>query len=304
MSRRVMTLWLVIAVATSFAAATESRQPAGKLTAAEIADRNVAARGGLQAWRGVQGLKMTGKLDAGGNNRPTLPTPAAPKSAAGMPAPRPAEQVQLPFVLEAKRPRKSRIEIEFKGQKALQVYDGANGWKLRPFLNRMDVEPYTAEELTTASLQSDIDGPIVDYAAKGTAVELNGTEKVEGRECYKLALTTKSGQVTHVWIDAGTFLEAKMDGVPRRLDGKYRPVEIYLRDYRSTGGLQIPYTLETRVQDAAVGGASSSSSISERIILDKVEVNPPLSDALFSRAQMDAAASDKPAPTLAKFSPR
>lgn len=30
----------------------------------------------------------------------------------------------------------------------------------------------------------------------------------------------------HVWIAAKTFLEAKIEGQPRRLDGVYRPVEV------------------------------------------------------------------------------
>ena len=39
-----------------------------------------------------------------------------------------------------------------------------------------------------------------------------------------------------------------MDGSPRRLDGKYHPVETYLSDYRSVDGLMIPHVLETSVE--------------------------------------------------------
>ena len=38
--------------------------------------------------------------------------------------------------MELKRPRKMRFELQFNGQTAVQVFDGANGWKLRSFLNR------------------------------------------------------------------------------------------------------------------------------------------------------------------------
>src|SRR5712675_2006250 len=37
------------------------------LSAAEIVDKNIAARGGLVAWRGVQTLSWSGKMDAGGH---------------------------------------------------------------------------------------------------------------------------------------------------------------------------------------------------------------------------------------------
>lgn len=293
MSRRTMAIWVFIAVTASFAAAADNKQIPAKLTAAEIADRNVQARGGLSAWRAVQALTMSGKMDAGGNNRPTLPIPGK-KSGAGMPQPRPAEQIQLPFSMELKRPHKSRVEVVFKGQTAIQVFDGTNGWKLRPFLNRMEVEPYTADEMKTVAMQSELDGPIADYAAKGTALELVGMEKVEGHDAYNLKLTMKSGQVTHVWIDASTFLETKMDGAPRRLDGKDRPVEIYLRDYHPVNGLQISYVIETRVHDPGIPGAIMPSSMTEKIIIDKVEVNPPLSDSRFFKAQLEATASAKP----------
>ena len=252
-------------------------------------------------------LAMNGKLDAGANNRPTLPMPGK-RSGAGMPQPRPAEQVQLPFVMEMARPRKSRVEIVFKGQTAIQVFDGSNGWKLRPFLNRMEVEPYTAEEMKSVAMQSELDGPIVDYAVKGTTLELVGMEKVEGRDTYNLKLTLKSGRVTHVWIDATTFLEAKMEGTPRRLDGKDRPVEIYLRDYRSVDGLKIPFTLETRVHDAGIPGAIAPSSMAEKIILDKVEINPPFTDSLFTKAQLvdiaNAKAASAQLPKPATFTTR
>jgi len=68
-----------------------------KLTAAQIADKNVAARGGLTAWRAVQSIKMTGRMEVGGkaNN-------------------------ELPFTLQMKRPNKQRLTIEFAGQTAVQ----------------------------------------------------------------------------------------------------------------------------------------------------------------------------------------
>ena len=116
--------------------------------------------------------------------------------------------------MELKRPRKMRFELQFNGQTAVQVFDGANGWKLRPFLNRRVVEPFTTEEMKAASLQPDLGGPLVDYAAKGTHIELAGMEKVEDRDTYKLKLTLKNGQAVHVWIDAQTFLESKIEGQP------------------------------------------------------------------------------------------
>jgi len=284
MFRNSLIIYISLVIVSSLATAAEVPPAPSKLSAAEIVEKNVAARGGLQAWRSVQTMSMQGKLGAGGNQRATLPVQGKRPSESVVPS-RPTQEAQLPFVMELKRSRKMRLELQFNGQTAIQVFDGANGWKLRPYLNRLEVEPYTPEELKSASTQADLDGPLVDYAAKGTQVELEGVEKVEDRDTYKLKLTLKGGYATHVWIDAQTFLEAKIEGQPRRLDGTMHPVEVYYRDYRPVGGLQIPYVLETRVLPVAHTAMGLKSPVfpAENIVIEKVAVNPKLDETLFTK---------------------
>jgi len=297
MLRKTLTILICAAFALSLKAAPGNSPTVPTLSAKEIVDKNVAARGGLQAWRAVETMTLEGKMGAGGNQRATLslriPGTQSPQGG-GLEGvrQRPAEEVQLPFVMDLARPHKARVELEFKGQTAIQVYDGTNGWKLRPFLNRLEVEPYTAEEMKIASRESELDGLLVDYAAKGTRVELDGTEKVEDRDTYKLKLTLKSGDVTHVWVDAKTFLEAKVEGEPRRLDGTYHPVEVYYRDYRNVNGLEIPFVLETRVLPVAKTalGIRDTPVPPEKALLEKVVINP----------KFDAARFSKPAPVASK----
>ena len=89
--------------------AADSKPTHADLTAAQIVEKHVAARGGLQAWRAVQAMSWTGRLDAGGgsvdrsrryieNNRrghagkmEVTETTAVTKQEAD-------KQVQLPFV--------------------------------------------------------------------------------------------------------------------------------------------------------------------------------------------------------------
>ena len=250
MMRRVTLLNLLLSLAIPLVSGADAPKAPAALTAAQIVDKDVAARGGLQAWRAVQTITYTGKMDAGGKH-----------------------DTQLPFLIEMKRPRKSRVEIEFANDKAIQVYDGSKGWKFRPFLGRRDVEPYSPDELKAAIMEPDLDGFLVDYAAKGTQVTLEGTEKVEGRDAYKLKLTMKGGQVRHLWVDAESFLDVKGDGTPTRMDGKMRPVEVYFRDYKSVNGLMVPYVLETVVQ---------GNKKSHKMTVESVVVNPKLDDSLFT----------------------
>lgn len=293
MLRKFLVVSISLASSISLAAGANTTSPRAQLSAAEIVDKNVAARGGLQAWRAVQTLSLQGKMGAGGNQRGTVALPVPHPKEITLPH-RPVEEAQLPFLMELKRGRKTRFELQFAGKTAIQVYDGTNGWKLRPFLNRMEVEPYTPEELKIASTQSDLDGPLVDYAAKGSRIEQDGVEKVEGRDTYKLKVIDKTGHTSHVWVDAETFLEVKIEGQPRRLDGTAHPVEVYYRDYRAVDGLLIPFVLETRVLPVTRTALGRDTPVPpEKIIIDKVVVNPKFDEKLFSKLEVPAASKSK-----------
>jgi len=251
---------------------TTTKATAPQLSAEQIVEKNVVARGGLSGWRSLQTLQMKGKMQAGGNKRPTIPVPGT-KVGPEVKSNRPVDQVELPFTMELERGRKQRVEIQFNGQTAVQVYNGSQGWKLRPFLNRHEVEKYTADELKQASSQSDLDGLLIDYAAKGSKVELAGVEQVEGRNTYNLKVTDKNGNIRHDWVDAQTFLEIKVEGNPRRLDGKYHPVATFLRDYRAVNGLMMPYLMETVVE-----GVKDT----EKIKIEEIVSNPKLDASQFA----------------------
>jgi hypothetical protein len=250
MLRKICWTLTLLALATPLVLAADTTSAPAGLSAAQIVDKNVAARGGLQAWRAVQTMSFQGKMGVGGNQRAALPV-RAPNSKETVLPHRPSEEIQVPFLMEMKRPRKMRLELQVKGETAVQVFDGTNGWTFRPYLNRREVEPYSLAERKIASNREDLDGPLVDYAAKGSRVEFDGSEQVEGRDTYKIKVTEKSGHAFHVWVNAKTFLEAKIEGQPRHLDGTDHPVEVYYRDYRSVDGLQIPFLLETRVLSGA-----------------------------------------------------
>ena len=279
MFRKSFPLFLVLAI-SSIVPLTAKGETAN-LSAAQVVEKNIAARGGLQAWRGLQTMTWTGKMDAGGGDsvarsRRIALAPSSSNVPVMTPPDTKTQQVQLPFTLYLKRGHKSRIELEFAGKKPVQVYDGTNGWKYRPFLNREDVEPFTADELKSEAEKSDLDGPLVDYAAKGTKIESAGVEKVEGRDCYKLKLTLKGGDVQYVWIDSQTFLDVKLSGSPRRMDGRMHNVYIYQRDFKTVQGLALPQVLET-----AVDGYRDT----HKMVIESLVINPKLDDSLFKKPQ-------------------
>src|SRR6516165_7920387 len=113
MFRTSLAVCISLVLAVSLVAAAPVSQ--SKLSADEIVQKNIAARGGLQAWRGVKTLSLQGKLGAGGNQRATLAVPSANPKMLQAPQRR-VEEAQLPFLMELERGRKVRFELQFAGK--------------------------------------------------------------------------------------------------------------------------------------------------------------------------------------------
>src|SRR5215831_18944879 len=117
MLRKTLPTLALLALSASFVLPQHSSAQPAKLSAAAIVDKNVAARGGLQRWRGVQTLSWTGTMEAGGNDPRARGLPgmtAQARVALGGTD----QQLQLPFRWDMMRGRKSRLEIAFEGQTA------------------------------------------------------------------------------------------------------------------------------------------------------------------------------------------
>jgi len=248
--------WLIVIAAlaasmTAAAAATESA-PAPELTADQIIEKNVAARGGLEVWRKLQTMIWVGHMER----------PGAPMSS-------------MPFVLQQKRPNKTRFEINGVGQRSLRIFDGTHGWKVRPASDGSpDVEPYTPQEVRFARGEPVIDGPLIDYQAKGTTVSLAGVEEVDGRKAYRLSLKLASGEHHEVWIDSQTFLDLKH--IRTSYSSAWVPgtVSISYGGYKDIGGLQIPSVLEF---------STASGKVPDKMVIERIALNPSMEDRVFGR---------------------
>lgn len=243
------------AFALAAPATSGSKAPPASLSVEEIIERNVSARGGLEAWRQVGTMIWGGHIESA-----HAPVPS------------------MSFTLAQQRPNKTRFEIDALGQKTVRVFDGSRGWKARPGHNGLaaDVQPYSAEELKFARGGQGIDGPLIDVRTKGNMVSLGGVEEIEGRKAYRLEVRLLTGgERDSLWIDAKTFLEIRCDrvvdgpgpaGVPRKV------VSMRYRDYKTFGGLKMPSVIET---------AGDAQRPPDRMVIEKVMVNAPLDPYAF-----------------------
>ena len=194
--------------------------------------------------------------------------------------------MEIPATMENKRPESTRMEFTVQGMTGIVAYDGTTGWQVMPFMGKKDAEPMAGDDLKDIQEQADFDGPLMDYKAKGNTVELLGKEKVEGSDCYKLKLVLKNGNVHTLYIDSDSFLEIK-DVTKKVQNGTEVEVESTSGDYKEVEGIIFPFLIE----QGDKGGMHK-----QRIILEKIELNPALDDALFKMPPPSpATATPKPA---------
>jgi hypothetical protein len=130
-----------------------------------------------------------------------------------------------------------------------------------------------AEAAREAELQADMDGPLVDYKAKGHAVALLGRVPFQGGEAYKLQVTLANGESRTMWLDAKTLLEAGTEARRQGPDGTEQVFETRLSDYRPVDGLMVAHRFS-----ASPRGAPQEQGLT----VDGVELNAPIDDARFA----------------------
>jgi hypothetical protein len=221
-------------------------------TAAEVIDRNVAARGGLDAWRKVDTMVWLGHLEKGGR----------------------ATQ-RIPFVMTLKRPNLTRFELKQQFDQFTRIFDGTHGWKLRPAADgRPETKAFSPEEAKFARTEYVIDGPLIDSQSKGVTADLDGIDMVEGRKAYRLSLKLPSGAERKVWIDVKTNLDIRLDRPATNPLKPGAPISVYYRDYADADGIQVARSIET--------GVGADGTAGDKLVIDRVLVNPKLDDGTFA----------------------
>lgn len=236
----------IIALGLGLGFAFALAAPAAAQSVDEIIARHVEATGGMDKIKSVKSVRMTGTMALG-------------------------QGIEAPIVLEIKRPNSLRMDITVQGMVGSQGFDGTRGWSLMPFAGSTTPQEMPEEEMRMVQEQADLDGPLVDYKAKGNKVELLGKEQVEGAAAHKLQVTLKSGVVHTMYIDAEHFLTIKQES-KRTVRGAEVESETIIGDYKEVGGMVFPHSVDS---------GQKGNPQRQKITVQKIEINPPLDDARF-----------------------
>lgn len=214
-------------------------------TAEELVAKNLQARGGVDKIKAVNTLKMEGKAYVG---------------------------INAEFSEENKRPNMIRQNFTVQGMTQIQAYDGSVGWQISPFQGRKDPELLGEDDLRDLVEEADIDGPLVDYQAKGNKVEYLGHDVVDGDDAYKLKVTLKNGDIVYYYLDPDTYLEIKKEK-QEFIRGSVRETEQLMGSYKQVAGVYYPYSVEA--------GTKGNPGDQARFTFDKIEVDVPIEDSFF-----------------------
>jgi outer membrane lipoprotein-sorting protein len=223
---------------------------AGAQTVDEIIAKYIQAHGGLEKLRAVQTRRQSAKFSTGSFEAGVL-------------------QVN-------KRPNEVREEFIIQGMAQVRAYDGKTGWQVSPFGGRREPELLSEDDMRDLVLDADIDGPLVDYKAKGHKAELMGHDSVEGTDCYKIKLTLKNGDILTYYLDADSYLELKLE-TKIFIRGAPQESETYYGDYEQIGGIYFPFAIES-------GRKGDPERV--RSTVEKVELNTPVEDSIFAKPAM------------------
>ena len=238
-----MKRWLFLAVAALCLGAYAFSQ-----TADELVTKNIEAKGGLGRIKEVKTLRISGRAEQ----------PDGPP---------------LAVVVEHARPDEIRQDFVLAGMTMVQAYDGKEGWMIEPFGGRKDPQRMGEDDVRDLQLDADIDGPLVDYRAKGNTVEYLGHDTVDGDDALRLKVTLKNGDILYYDLDPDSYLEIRRES-QEFIRGSVKEQITEYGSYKAVDGVMYPFSLAI--------WPKSDPTQAMTVTIDKVEVNVPLQDSEFA----------------------
>lgn len=230
-----------LAIVLSAAAPGMAQEP----TVEDLVARHLEAMGGAERLEAIETLSMSGRAKT-----------------------RPGQEALV--TREVRPPGRIRTEFTFQGVTAVFACDGSTCWYVDPMAGVFDAEPMLPSEATLAIDQADILG-IIDWKAKGHRAELLGKETIDGRQTYKLKVTSARDAEYTNYLDAESALLVR-EVTTRTIRGRTDEVVTDFSDFRTVDGVVFPHSIRS--------SAKGQDEFLE-VVVEKIEINTIVDDSRF-----------------------
>ncbi len=209
-------------------------------TADEIVNKYVAAMGGAEKLESLKTVKMEGSMSTQG--------------------------IDVPLTITKKHMVGMRLDMEIMGTSNFQLANTKAGWVYMPVMQQTEPKAMEPEQLKSIQNQFDVHGSLFNYKEKGYSVEYVGTEKVDGKDAYKLKIL-RNGSNVFYFIDAVSNFVVKTSS-KAMVQGQEMDMETSFSDYKKNEeGFWFAYTNVT---------------MQGTIVFDKISSNVPVDEKIFS----------------------
>lgn len=217
-------------------------------TADELIAKNLAARGGAEKLHAIQSMLLTGSISFGQSNSP--------------------------ITVQARRPNQITETFKVRETDITRAYDGKAGWQRQEQGGEALNTVLTDGELDNIREEAEnaIEGPLLDYAKKGSKAEFLGKDTVAGKPVYKVKITTQFGTTITQFLDATTFLEIHEE-IERSAEGKIITIVEDVGDYRNVDGVKFAHLF--------VSGPKENPQAT-KLQIEKMQLNVPIESDAFA----------------------
>src|SRR4029077_12022992 len=151
----------------------------------------------------------------------------------------------------------------------VQAYDGSAGWQIQPFSGKKDPQLMGDDDMRDLLIDSDFDGPLVNYKEKGNVVEYLGHDTVDGDDALRLKVTLKGGNIIYYYLDPDTYLEIRKEtqefvrGSVREkpqscVRGSVRETAYELGSYKPVAGVMFPFSIAAEPKNDPTQGQTTT----------------------------------------------
>ncbi len=180
--------------------------------------------------------------------------------------------MDIPMEMKVKRPDKFVIVMEAQGQKITQAFDGEKGWMLVPGMSA-DPQELTGDMLKQAKQQPEslVEDELYNYEKKGSTAEFAGKVNLDGKDAYRIKLTTSDGNSKDYFIDADNNYVVKV-AAKVSSGGQSVDVEQNMSDFKTIDGI----TMATKIEQKSPMGNAT-------IIMEDIKFNENYDDSIFKQ---------------------